>query len=117
MEEVKNDTITEKEKDTRRPIWNIAHMVNAIEQVDAAIDDGANSVEFDVKFNTTGQAHYTSHGIFCDCGRDCFRWDHFVPYLEHLRELTSPGNIKYCILATLILFDKTFYLNVFITEK
>lgn len=67
-------------------------MVNAIYQVDYYLRSGSNSLEFDIAFDWQGTAEYTFHGIPCDCFRSCLRYEHFVPYLNYMRKLTTPGN-------------------------
>lgn len=101
MEEVENDTSIEN-LDTRRPLWNVAHMVNALYQVDYYLNQGANSLEFDVSFDWEGIARYTFHGFPCDCFRSCFQYEDFITYIEYLRKLTSPGNFKYYVVEVII---------------
>lgn len=92
-------------KDLRRPIWNIAHMVNAIYQVDDFLSEGANSLEFDVTFDSEGTAEYTYHGIPCDCFRSCIQYEDFVTYLIHMRRLTTPGHPYYRKELVLLFMD------------
>nr|E5D3Z8.1 RecName: Full=Dermonecrotic toxin; AltName: Full=Phospholipase D isoform 1; Short=LlPLD1; Short=PLD1; AltName: Full=Sphingomyelin phosphodiesterase D; Short=SMD; Short=SMase D; Short=Sphingomyelinase D; Flags: Precursor [Loxosceles laeta]ADP00408.1 phospholipase D isoform 1 [Loxosceles laeta] len=80
--------------DNRRPIWNLAHMVNAVKQIPTFLDLGANALEADVTFKGSVPT-YTYHGTPCDFGRDCIRWEYFNVFLKTLREYTTPGNAKY----------------------
>nr|ANY30976.1 loxtox protein [Loxosceles similis] len=88
-------TQTQVVADSRRPFWNIAHMVNAIDQIEPFLKRGANAIEFDIEFDSEGIAQQTHHGVPCDCGRICNRKDDFVKYLDHIRQVTSPGTKEY----------------------
>lgn len=97
MEKVENDEVMsrkniEKKKDTRRPIWNIAHQVNDKNDVNKRIDDGANGIEVDVSFNSDGTAYKMEHRCPTGANTDCWEETDFIEYLEYLRNLTSPGN-------------------------
>ncbi|XP_054722103.1 dermonecrotic toxin StSicTox-betaIB1i-like [Uloborus diversus] len=89
------DTVIEIDEDLRRPIWNVAHMVNALYQADYYLDMGANALEFDIAFDWEGTAKYTFHGIPCDCFRSCIRYEHFITYIDYMRKLTTPGHPQY----------------------
>lgn len=91
--------------DFRRPIWNVAHMVNALYQVDYYLDQGANSLEFDITFDWEGRAKYTFHGVPCDCFRSCTRYEDFVTYMDYLRKLTTPGHPNYRKELVLLFMD------------
>ncbi|GIY91254.1 dermonecrotic toxin SpeSicTox-betaIIA2i [Caerostris darwini] len=80
------------DENSRRPIWNIAHMVNARYQIDYYLNMGANSIEFDIAFDGEGNPQFTFHGIPCDCFRNCIQYEYFIPYIEYLRQLTTPGD-------------------------
>ncbi|KAG8199182.1 hypothetical protein JTE90_016011 [Oedothorax gibbosus] len=86
---------SDEDNDSRRPIWNIAHMVNALHQVDEYLDRGANSLEFDIAFDPDGEARFTYHGVPCDCFRRCTRYEDFDTYLDYLRQLTTPGDPRF----------------------
>ncbi|XP_035213733.1 dermonecrotic toxin StSicTox-betaIB1i-like [Stegodyphus dumicola] len=99
------DVVQETDKDVRRPIWNVAHMVNALYQADYYLDMGANSLEFDVAFDWEGTAKYTFHGIPCDCFRSCVRYERFVPFIDYMRQLTTPGHPKFRENLVLLFMD------------
>uniref|UniRef100_UPI00403B3921 Dermonecrotic toxin StSicTox-betaIB1i n=1 Tax=Sicarius terrosus TaxID=571544 RepID=UPI00403B3921 len=91
--------------DSRRPIWNIAHMVNDLDLVDEYLDDGANSLELDVEFSKSGTALRTYNGVPCDCFRSCTRSEKFSKYLDYIRQLTTPGNSKFRSRLILLVLD------------
>ncbi|GFT47782.1 dermonecrotic toxin SpeSicTox-betaIIA2iv [Nephila pilipes] len=95
----------EEEKDSRRPIWNIAHMVNAVYQIDYYLDQGANSLEFDIDFDTKGIAKFTFHGIPCDCFRNCMHYEDFVTYIKHVQRLTTPDDSLFREQLVLLFMD------------
>ncbi|KFM78784.1 hypothetical protein X975_22829, partial [Stegodyphus mimosarum] len=99
------DVVQEADKDVRRPIWNVAHMVNALYQADYYLDMGANSLEFDVAFDWEGTAKYTFHGIPCDCFRSCVRYERFVPFIDYMRQLTTPGHPNFRENLVLLFMD------------
>lgn len=75
--------------DTRRPVWNLAHMVNSIKELDYRLAKGANAVEVDVTFGREGDPLYTYHGPPCDCWRHCHQQEDFNEYLKYVREITT----------------------------
>lgn len=80
--------------DNRRPIWNLAHMVNSIKELDYRLKSGANAIEADVTFDYEGDPLWTYHGPPCDCWRHCYQREDFVDYLNYVREIsidTSEG--------------------------
>nr|Q1W694.1 RecName: Full=Dermonecrotic toxin LiSicTox-betaID1; AltName: Full=Dermonecrotic toxin 5; Short=DT5; AltName: Full=LiRecDT5; AltName: Full=Phospholipase D; Short=PLD; AltName: Full=Sphingomyelin phosphodiesterase D 5; Short=SMD 5; Short=SMase D 5; Short=Sphingomyelinase D 5; Flags: Precursor [Loxosceles intermedia]ABD91847.1 dermonecrotic toxin isoform 5 [Loxosceles intermedia] len=91
--------------DNRRPIWNIAHMVNDKGLIDEYLDDGANSVESDVSFDSNGKPEKMLHGSPCDCGRSCKRQMSFADYLDYMRQLTTPGDPKFRENLILVMLD------------
>lgn len=78
--------------DTRRPIWNLAHMVNSIKELDYRLAKGANAIEADVTFSKEGEPLYMYHGPPCDCWRHCHQQEDFNDYLIYLNEITSNLN-------------------------
>ncbi|RWS05624.1 sphingomyelin phosphodiesterase-like protein, partial [Leptotrombidium deliense] len=74
----------------QRPLYNIAHMVNSIRQVNEFLELGANAIETDVVFYSNGTAMKTFHGTPCDCFRDCFHSESIVNYLEYTKNITTP---------------------------
>lgn len=75
--------------DARRPIWNLAHMVNSIKELDYRLSKGANAVEADVTFGRNGDPLYTYHGPPCDCWRHCHQAEDFNDYLRYVHELSE----------------------------
>lgn len=104
-----------EEKDSRRPIWNIAHMVNAVYQIDYYLNQGANSLEFDIDFDTAGIAKFTFHGIPCDCFRNCMHYEDFVTYIKHVQRLTTPDDSLFREQLALLFMD--FKLNGLSSES
>nr|ANY30978.1 loxtox protein [Loxosceles similis] len=93
---IKGAEISSVERDdTRRPFYNIAHMVNGIVQINQFLDKGANAIEFDIEFDANGTAQHTHHGFPCDCGRKCFHKENVTEYLNHIRQVTTPGDPLY----------------------
>jgi hypothetical protein len=88
-----------------RPIYNIAHMVNAVKQIDQWLNYGANALEVDVTFSKYGTPKYFYHGTPCDVGRDCLRWAYVGNYINAIRERTNPGSSKFNSNLVLIMFD------------
>lgn len=73
---------------SRRPVYNIYHMVNAIWQVDEAMELDANAIESDVTFDNNGTASWFYHGVPCDCFRWCQRYEQVPAFLRYLRRTT-----------------------------
>ena len=88
-----------------RPVYNIAHMVNAVTQIDEWLGDGANALEVDVTFADDGTPEYFYHGIPCDVGRDCVRWAYIKKYINALRDRTIPTSSKFNSHLVLVMFD------------
>ena len=88
-----------------RPIYNIAHMVNAVKQIDQWLKYGANALEVDVTFSKYGTPKSFYHGIPCDAGRDCLRWAYIGNYINAIRERTNPNSPKFNSKLVLIMFD------------
>nr|ANY30984.1 loxtox protein [Loxosceles similis] len=91
--------------DSRKPIWDIAHMVNDLELVDEYLDDGANGLELDVDFEKDGTAKEMYHGVPCDCFRSCTRSEEFTKYMDYIRQLTTPGNPKFRSQLIMLIMD------------
>lgn len=90
LEEINKNTQVD---DTRIPVWNIAHMVNSIEQLDHAIYSGANGIETDVTFANSGVPTAAYHGFPCDCGRHCYHNTNFELFIRYLAKVVaSPDN-------------------------
>ena len=79
----------------KRPFYNLAHMTNSLEQINIALSDGANGVEFDVQFNSEGKPLYVYHGYICDCFRRCDHRTDFESYIEYIRNITTPSHINF----------------------
>nr|Q2XQ09.1 RecName: Full=Dermonecrotic toxin LiSicTox-betaIA1i; AltName: Full=Dermonecrotic toxin 3; Short=DT3; AltName: Full=Dermonecrotic toxin-like I; AltName: Full=LiRecDT3; AltName: Full=Loxtox i6; AltName: Full=P3; AltName: Full=Phospholipase D; Short=PLD; AltName: Full=Sphingomyelin phosphodiesterase D 3; Short=SMD 3; Short=Smase D 3; Short=Sphingomyelinase D 3; Flags: Precursor [Loxosceles intermedia]ABB71184.1 dermonecrotic toxin isoform 3 [Loxosceles intermedia] len=91
--------------DSRKPIWDIAHMVNDLGLVDEYLGDGANGLELDVAFTADGTADKMYHGVPCDCFRSCTRTEGFTKYMDYIRQLTTPGNSKFKSQLILLIMD------------
>lgn len=89
--------------DTRIPIWNIAHMINSIEQILPAIQAGSNGIEVDISFDKRGFPIESYHGFPCDCGRHCHYREDFVKFVKYISEITHPNGSSNNL--QLILFD------------
>lgn len=94
---------------SRRPVYNIYHMTNAVWQVDEGMELGANAIESDVTFDKNGSAVWFYHGVPCDCFRWCQRYNEVPKFLRYLRR-TTDGGIYEKRLALLFLDLKTDYL-------
>ncbi|XP_015763853.1 PREDICTED: phospholipase D LlSicTox-alphaIII2-like [Acropora digitifera] len=88
-----------------RPVYNIAHMVNAVKQIDQWLGYGANALEVDVKFAYNGTPKHFYHGFPCDVGRDCERWAYIKNYINALRDRTIPTSSKFNSHLVLVMFD------------
>ena len=88
-----------------RPIYNIAHMVNSVKQIDTWLGYGSNALEVDVSFSKVGTPEYFYHGTPCDAGRYCERWAYIGNYIEALRERTLPDSRKLNRQLVLVMFD------------
>ncbi|XP_077490434.1 dermonecrotic toxin SPH-like isoform X2 [Amblyomma americanum] len=73
-----------------RPVYIIGHMVNSISEIDAAMKQGANSIESDVAFDKNGNATWFYHGTPCDCFRTCTSWENVPTFLQYIRQSTHP---------------------------
>lgn len=76
--------------DYRVPFWNIAHMINAIENIETALREGANGIETDISFDKLGRPAETYHGFPCDCGRHCHFRENFITFIKHIAQITNP---------------------------
>ncbi|KAI1296669.1 Dermonecrotic toxin LspiSicTox-betaIE1ii [Halotydeus destructor] len=92
-------------EDLRRPFYNIAHMVNSIDQIDRYLRLGANAIETDITFADNGQAVSTFHGFPCDCLRNCNKKEDINDFLLHLASLINPGSEKFEPGLALIVLD------------
>ncbi|KAK8786967.1 hypothetical protein V5799_023256 [Amblyomma americanum] len=89
----------------RRPVYNIAHMVNSIAKFDEAMEGGANSVEADVTFADNGTVTRLFHGVPCDCFRACDIQEEVPPFLQYVRRTTSGNRRKYSQKLALLFLD------------
>ncbi|XP_054162230.1 dermonecrotic toxin StSicTox-betaIB1i-like, partial [Oppia nitens] len=90
---------------SKRPIYNIAHMVNSIGQIDTYLDRGANAIESDVQFLSDGTPVYLFHGFPCDCFRDCTKWSSFDMFIQYVHNITTPKSKNYRERFVLLLLD------------
>lgn len=89
-----------------RPFWNIAHMVNDLNDIERFLNEGANAVETDITFNTNdGTAEFSYHGFPCDCWRYCFDSSLLSQYLLRVKKLTSPDDPEYKANFVLLMLD------------
>ena len=88
-----------------RPVYNLAHMVNAVKQIDEWLGYGANALEVDVTFADDGTPTRFYHGKPCDIGRDCDRWDYIKKYINALRDRTIPTSSTFNSSLVLVMFD------------
>ncbi|XP_064644254.1 dermonecrotic toxin LsaSicTox-alphaIB2i-like [Lineus longissimus] len=89
-------TILSCHGDEIRPLYIAGFMANSIEDVDAYIAAGANVVEADLTFDLhSGRATEFYKGTLCDCFRLCHKRESVINYLEHIKEITTPGHPKF----------------------
>ncbi|XP_028411103.1 phospholipase D LhSicTox-alphaIA1i-like [Dendronephthya gigantea] len=89
-----------------RPIYNIGHMVNGVDQVDEWLSCGANALEADVQFNNkTCVPKKFYHGLNCNHGRDCNQESGISEYVNLLKERTKPSSAKFNKHLVLMMFD------------
>nr|Q8I912.1 RecName: Full=Dermonecrotic toxin LlSicTox-betaIA1; AltName: Full=LlH10; Short=H10; AltName: Full=Phospholipase D; Short=PLD; AltName: Full=SMase II; AltName: Full=Sphingomyelin phosphodiesterase D; Short=SMD; Short=SMase D; Short=Sphingomyelinase D; Flags: Precursor [Loxosceles laeta]AAM21156.1 sphingomyelinase-like protein [Loxosceles laeta] len=91
--------------DSRKPIWDIAHMVNDLDLVDEYLGDGANALEADLAFTSDGTADEMYHGVPCDCFRSCTRSEKFSTYMDYIRRITTPGSSNFRPQMLLLIID------------
>lgn len=89
----------------RRPVYNIAHMVNSVGKLDEAMRRGANAIEADVTFADNGTALKLFHGVPCDCFRACEVEDRVPAFLQYVRKTTSRYGGKYSQQLALVVLD------------
>ena len=88
-----------------RPLYNIAHMVNSVAQIDEYLGYGANAIEADVEFLGDGTAKRFYHGFPCDCWRNCYQTASIDDYINALRDRTNPNSAKFNSRLVLVMFD------------
>nr|ANY30975.1 loxtox protein [Loxosceles similis] len=104
--------------ENRRPIWNIARTVNAEYPIDMFLEDdanpigiaefldfGANALQIEVMFDSSGTAQSVSRKSPCDCSRTCVKWIDFSYYLDDLRHFTTPDDSMFREELVLIVLD------------
>lgn len=91
--------------DERRPVYNIAHMVNSVDKLDEAMKRGANAVEADVTFADNGTTLKLFHGVPCDCFRACEVEDRVPTFLQYVRRTTGRYGGKYSQQLALLVLD------------
>jgi len=80
-----------KVADSKRPFYNIAHMVNSVNDIVYYLNQGANGIESDISFSDNGTALSTYHGYPCDCFRICTKSESLYNYLRFVGHITDPG--------------------------
>ena len=88
-----------------RPLYNIAHMVNSVSQIDEYLGYGANAIEADVEFFSDGTVKRFYHGFPCDCWRNCYQTAPIEDYINALRDRTNPNSAKFNSRLVLVMFD------------
>lgn len=88
-----------------RPFFNIAHMVNSVEEIGHYLDLGANAIETDVYFAPNATPVFTFHGYPCDCFRHCGQRERINVFFSHIRNLTTPASPQYDKRLLLIVLD------------
>ena len=69
----------------KRPIYNVAHMVNGNNELNKDWVKYGNALESDLQFNADGSPRRFYHGFPCDCGRNCFHKGDTVEHLQIVR--------------------------------
>ena len=69
----------------KRPIYNVAHMVNGNDQINEEWVDETNALESDLMFNSDGSPKEFYHGFPCDCGRWCWHRNQVITQFETIR--------------------------------
>lgn len=90
---------------TRRPFYNIGHMVNSLQEIDSFLAKGANGIETDVYFASNATPVYSFHGYPCDCFRFCDERERISVFLNRVRELSSPTKVSYNPRLLLLFLD------------
>lgn len=90
---------------SKRPFYNIAHMVNSLHEIDTYLGKGANGLEADVYFAPNATPVFAFHGYPCDCFRHCGERERLEVYLDRLRELTTPTSRAYNPRLLLLFLD------------
>ncbi|XP_076314909.1 dermonecrotic toxin SPH-like [Tachypleus tridentatus] len=88
-----------------KPIYNIAHMVNTISDINKYLDKGANGIETDVTFLQNGTARWTRHEFPCDCFRTCDQFQDIVEHLQYIHEITTSESSPYKDKMALLFLD------------
>ena len=76
----------------KRPIYNVAHMVNGQSQINDDWVNPANAIESDLAFNSDGSPKEFYHGIPCDCFRSCIKKDNVAAHFAAIREKAVDPN-------------------------
>ncbi len=83
----------------KRPVYNVAHMVNGQSQIDDDWVDPANAIESDLAFNSDGSPKEFYHGPFpCDCFRNCIKKDTVAAHFAAIREKALDPNKNMALL-------------------
>ena len=90
---------------SKRPFYNIAHMVNSLHEIDTYLGKGANGLEADVYFAPNATPVFMFHGHPCDCFRHCAERERVEIYLERVRELSTPSSKAYNPRLVLLFLD------------
>lgn len=89
----------------KRPFYNIAHMVNSLNEIDLFLEKGANAIESNVYFAPNATPVFTYHGYPCDCFRHCDEKERISVFLNRVRELTTLNSARYNPRLLLLFMD------------
>jgi glycerophosphoryl diester phosphodiesterase len=76
-----------------RPFYVIAHRANSVDAAAQALRDGANALEFDVRYSRAHRKFCVNHDTALFCDRD-----NLVPYLRGLRGLASKHGEQFAMI-------------------
>jgi hypothetical protein len=86
----------------RQKFYNIGHMANTPAAAKWAVDQGANGLEIDLRFNSAGTPEAFRHEGACDCGcAGSTSPDHICPCLDNSCNAGSDPSVLLRYLATL----------------
>lgn len=81
----------------RRPIYNVAHMVNGESEINKEWVNYANAIESDLTFNADGSPKKFYHGFPCDFGRYCSREDDTDTHFETIRHKAQDSDQNFAL--------------------
>ena len=90
---------------TKRPFYNIAHMVNSVKEIDYFLAKGANAIETDIYFAPNATPIYAFHGYPCDCFRHCGERERLETLFDRIRQLSTENSESYNPKLVLVFLD------------